>query len=98
VSVVSVLPLAVEPSREDDLVRLFAELAVFEEARRSGGLVGARLLRPLAAEDPFLVIAEWDSALSYCTWLENPARAALADRLEPFLSGGIEPGGLYEDA
>ena len=97
-TVASVLPLVVRPGAEDDLVRLFADLAVFEQARRSGGFVGGRLLRPLAAGDPFLVIADWDSADSYRDWLENPVRAELAARLEPLLADEVAPGGLYEDA
>lgn len=97
-TVASVLPLVVRPGAEDDLVRLFADLAVFEQARRSGGFVGGRLLRPLAAGDPFLVIADWDSADSYQDWLENPVRAELAARLEPLLADEVARGGLYGDA
>jgi heme-degrading monooxygenase HmoA len=98
VTVASVLPLAVRPGAEDDLVRLFAELAVFEQAKRSGGFVGGRLLRPLVAGDPFLVMADWESADSYQGWLENPLRDELAARLEPLLAAQVGPGGLYEDA
>lgn len=97
-TVASVLPLVVRPGAEDDLVRLFADLAVFEQARRSGGFVGGRLLRPLSAGDPFLVIADWESADSYQGWLENPVRDELAARLEPLLADEVAPGGLYEDA
>lgn len=96
--VVSVLPIAAKPGAEDDLVRAFVEHGIFEHSRRSGGFVAGRLLRPLAAGEPFLVIAEWASPESYQGWLGNPVRAQLAAALEPLLLEQVAPGGLYEDS
>ena len=96
--VISVLPVAAKPGREDDVVRTFMEHGVFDHARRSGGFVAGRLLRPLAAGEPFLVIAEWESPESYQGWLDNPVRDQLSAALEPLLVEHVAPGGLYEEA
>jgi heme-degrading monooxygenase HmoA len=96
--VVSVLSIAVRPGSEDDLVRAFAEQEVFEHSRRSGGFVSGRLLRPQAAGDPFLVIAEWDGPASYQGWLDNPVRAELSAAIAPLLAEQVVPGRLYEEA
>lgn len=97
-SVVSVLPLAVRPGAEDDLVRVFAQQQVFEHSRRNGGFVGGRLLRPLIPGDPFLVIAEWDEPGSYHRWLDNPVRDRLSAALQPLLAEHVVPGKLYEES
>jgi heme-degrading monooxygenase HmoA len=97
-SVVSVLPIAVRPGAEEGLVRAFRELRVLEHARRSGGLVAGRLLRPLGPGEPFLVVAEWESQEAYERWLASPLREELAARLEPLLAGSVRPGGLYVEA
>jgi heme-degrading monooxygenase HmoA len=96
--VVSVLAIAAKSGAEDDLVRAFAEHDVFDHARRSGGFVTGRLLRPLTPGEPFFVIAEWESAESYQGWMDSPVRARLSAVLEPLLVERVAPGGLYEDA
>jgi heme-degrading monooxygenase HmoA len=98
VTVVSVLSVPVRAGAEDDLVRAFDELGIFAKARRSGGFRGGRLLRPLEAGGPFLVVAEWDDADSYRGWLDNPVRERLSARLEPLLAGQVAAGSLFEDA
>ena len=94
--VVSVLPIGVQPGAEDDLAQAFAELEVFEHARRSGGFRGGRLLRPLAIGESFLVIAEWEDAQAYQNWLDNPVREELKAKLDPLVSGELA-GGVYEE-
>jgi dihydrodipicolinate synthase/N-acetylneuraminate lyase/heme-degrading monooxygenase HmoA len=96
-TVVSVLSLDVRPGAEDELVRAFAELAVFDHARRSGGFRGGRLLRPAAGGEPFLVVAEWDDADAYRGWLDNPVRAELAARLDALVAGPPQAGFVYSD-
>ncbi len=96
--VVSVLTLAARSGSEEDLVRAFGELEIFEHARRSGGFLSGRLLRPLSAGEPFLVVAEWESSEAYQGWLDNPVRDELAAALEPLLADEVERGGLYEEA
>ena len=70
---------------------------MFEHARLSGGYRNGRLLRPLAAGEPFLVVAEWDDADAYQRWLDNPVRDELRAALEPLVAGELV-GGVYEDA
>lgn len=96
-TVVSVLALEVRPGAEDELVRAFAELAVFDHARRSGGFRGGRLLRPAADGETFLVVSEWDDADAYRGWLDNPVRAELAGRLDALVAGPPGAGVVYSD-
>jgi len=96
-SVVSVLYLPVREGTEDYVARAYEEAGMFELARQSGGFRSGRLLRPLRAGAPMLVIAEWDSTADYERWLENPVRASLAAQLMPLLAGEIVAGTLYRD-
>lgn len=93
----SVLRIAVRAGAESEFVRTFAELEVFAHSRASGGFRGGRLLRPVTAGAPFVVIAEWDSSGDYERWLANPVREQLKEALEPLLAGELE-GGVYEEA
>jgi len=95
--IVSVLPIAVRPGSEDDFVRTFQKSRVFEHSHESGGFLGGRVLRPLAAGEPFLVVAEWESRDAYQAWLDNPVRAELSAALEPFLAEHVAHGGFYEE-
>ena len=69
---------------------------VNDPARTSRGFGGARLLRPVAPGEPYLVVADWDDAAAYQGWLDNPVRAELARQLEPLIDGPLE-GGVYEE-
>ncbi len=95
-TVFSVLRLPVREGAGDELVRTFAELEIFERSRQSGGFVGGRLLRPLGRDGSFLVLAEWESVEAYQSWLANPSRAELAERLAPLLSDEVVAGDLFE--
>jgi heme-degrading monooxygenase HmoA len=97
VTVVSVLRLPVRPGAGDALARVFRELEIFERSRESGGFRSGRLLRPLAEDEPFLVLAEWDDAGSYRRWLDNPVREQLRSGLEPLLADDVAGGVLYEE-
>jgi heme-degrading monooxygenase HmoA len=96
VSVVSVLRLPVREGAEARLEAAFTSLGIFELARASGGFRSGRLLRPVLAGDPFLVVAEWDDAAAYEGWLDNPVRAELAMQLEPLVAGALEAR-VYEE-
>lgn len=95
--VVSVLRIRARPGAEEDLARAFAELAVFDRARESGGFRSGRLLRPLAAGEPFLVLAEWEDAAACEGWLRNPVREELNAKIEPLVAEDVPAGGLYEE-
>ena len=96
-TVVSVLRLPVRPGRVEELARAFDELDIFGQAKRSGGFLGARFLRPLAEGGPVVVIAEWETPESYQGWLDNPARNVLNAQLAPLLADEVAAGELYEE-
>jgi heme-degrading monooxygenase HmoA len=96
VSVVSVLRVPVRAGAEERLADAYASLGIFELARESGGFQGGRLLSPVTAGEPYLVVAEWDDAAAYQRWLDSPVRAGLATRLEPLIDGPLEVG-VYEE-
>jgi heme-degrading monooxygenase HmoA len=85
--VVSVLALEVVPGGERAVVRAYNELGVFDHARESGGFRSGRLLEPVEAGRPVLVIAEWDDAASYDRWVANPVRRELGEVVKPLLAG-----------
>ncbi len=85
----SVLRIPVRGDVADEFADIFRRFRVFEQAGRQPGFRGARLLRPLAEGEPFLVVAEWDSPEAYDGWLENPVRQQLAVELEPLLAGDM---------
>jgi heme-degrading monooxygenase HmoA len=92
--VFSILQLPVLPGRGPELVRRFDELRIFELAGEHAGLRSARLLQPREPDEPFVVVAEWDTAEAYDTWLMHPERARINEELLPLLAG--EPrGGLF---
>jgi heme-degrading monooxygenase HmoA len=93
----SVLRIPVRGDAADEFADGFGRLRVFEHASRQPGFRAARLLRPLAQGEPFLVVAEWDSLEAYDGWLENPVRERLAAELQPLL-GGDMAGGVYRAA
>jgi heme-degrading monooxygenase HmoA len=95
--IVSVLPIAVRAGAEEEFVRTFADIRVFEHSHESGGFLDGRVLRPLAAGEPFLVVVEWESSDAYHGWLDNPVRAELSAALEPFLAEHVAHGGFYEE-
>jgi heme-degrading monooxygenase HmoA len=97
VTVLSVLRLPVRPEAKASFADRFAQLRVFERSRESGGFLGGRLLRPVAEGGPFLVVADWESANAYQTWLDNPVRSELAAELEPLLLDEVIAGELFEE-
>ena len=97
-AVVSVLTLPVRAGAEEAIARVYDEAKIFEHSRRSGGFRGGRLLRPLRAGDPFLVIAEWETKDDYQRWLDNPVRKTIGAQIAPHLDGEVPAGSIYEDA
>jgi heme-degrading monooxygenase HmoA len=85
----SVLRIPVRGDAADEFAHTFQRLRVFEHAGRQPGFRAARLLRPIAEGEPFVVVAEWESLKAYDAWLENPVREQLAVELEPLLAGDM---------
>jgi heme-degrading monooxygenase HmoA len=92
--VYSILEFTVLPGRGPELVRRFDELRIFELAGEHAGLRTARLLQPREPDQPFVVVAEWDTAEAYDTWRMHPERARINEELRPLLAGELR-GGLY---
>jgi heme-degrading monooxygenase HmoA len=97
VSVVSVLRLPVSAGAGDALAEAYVRLGIFALARDSGGFLGGRLLKPLAGDAPFLVVAEWEDAAAYDRWLASPVRAGLAAELDRLVAGPVGAAVVYED-
>lgn len=97
-TVVSVLRLPVRVGAERAIARAYEQARVFELSRESGGFLGGRLLRPERPGEPFLVVAEWETAADYRRWLESPVREGLGELLAPHLSGDVPAGEVYEEA
>ena len=97
VGVVSILRLLPRAGAGAELEETFERLQIFEHSRRSGGFRGGRLLRPVADGEPYVVVAEWETAAAYQGWLGNPARGELGRQLEPLLAQDVIPGELYEE-
>jgi heme-degrading monooxygenase HmoA len=85
----SLLRIPVRGEAADEFADAFRRLRIFEHACRQPGFLAARLLRPMAEGEPFVVVAEWDSLEAYDGWLENPVREQLAVELEPLLAGDM---------
>ena len=93
-TIVSVLRL---PARKGaDLAAAFAELEIFEHSYRSGGFLRGRLLRSLEGGG-YLVVAEWEDAEAYQSWLDNPMRSELGVQLDPLLTDDVTAGELFEE-
>ncbi len=96
----SILRIPVRDGAEEEFVRAFGDLQVFRHAGEIDGFRGGRLFRPLTSGQPFVVIAEWEGARAYESWLEAPVREQLVRAIEPLIAGEMS-GGVYvvaEDA
>lgn len=82
------------------LEAFYAEHRILERARRFPGCRDALLLRSVGdSPATHLVIADWDTAADYRSWIEDPWRVALSQRLAALLdTDPDEPvvGVLYE--
>jgi heme-degrading monooxygenase HmoA len=82
---------------EEEFVRRTSELRIFELAGKLAGLRADRLLRASTPNEPFLVLAEWDTADAYRAWLAHDERARVNSELAPHLDGELR-GALYSVA
>lgn len=95
--VYSILSMPAAAGDEEELLHRFAELRIFDLAGKLAGLRAARLLRPSTPNEPFLVLAEWDTADAYHAWLAHDERARVNAELAPLLDGELR-GELYSVA
>jgi quinol monooxygenase YgiN len=87
----SVLVLRARDGRRDDVVSLFARLAVLREASAVPGFLRAELAVASDGSDELLVTATWESRAAYDGWLESPVREQLRPALEELLAEAPVP-------
>jgi heme-degrading monooxygenase HmoA len=76
--------------------RFFAAEQVLQRAARTPGFVSAELHRPTDDSDVMLVTALWESRQAYQAWVDDPWRAANADRAAAvFEAVEVDGGGGY---
>lgn len=73
-TVVKINAISVPPAAHAELERRFANRAGVVEG--TPGFVGFKLLRPVAGDDRYFVITEWDDDASFAAWRDGDARAA----------------------
>ena len=93
---VSILRIPVRAGSEAAYAEEFARLRVFDRTASLAGFRSGRLLRPVAAGEPFTVVAEWDGPQWYELWLGHPAREELGESLDGLVDGEMT-GTLYTE-
>lgn len=91
----SIIRLNVVSGREREFEESFKKRRVLERAKAAARLRTGELLRPVAGNGPYVVVATWDSPADYQAWVDSPVRAELAS-MAPRLSEPLAPADLYE--
>jgi len=96
----SVLTLQAAAGLGGELEAFYADQRILERARAFPGCRAAELLRSVDdSPATHLVIADWDSAVDYRNWVDDPWRASLSEGLFALLDkNDDEPlvGGVFE--
>jgi heme-degrading monooxygenase HmoA len=77
----------------------FDDEGVLERSSRTPGFLGAELQLPIGGSGAAMVTALWTTPEAYRTWVEDPWRAANAERAAAVFEPVEQPGGggsLYE--
>ncbi|HEY0949489.1 antibiotic biosynthesis monooxygenase [Nocardioides sp.] len=87
--VVKINAISVPQQAHEELERRFAARA--HTVERTPGFLGFQLLRPVAGEDRYFVLTQWEDDASFEAWRDGDARAAHArppgERRDPVASG-----------
>ncbi len=84
--VVKINAISVPPDAHEELERRFAHRAHAVDS--SPGFLGFQLLRPVAGEDRYFVVTEWEDEESFAAWRDGPAIAAHSgERANPVSTG-----------
>lgn len=75
-SVVKINAISVPPQAGAELEKRFAARAGTVEG--SPGFLGFQLLRPVAGDDRYFVVTQWEDEESFAAWRDGSARAAHA--------------------
>lgn len=87
--VVKINAISVPPHAQDELEKRFAARAHTVDG--SPGFLGFQLLRPVAGEERYFVVTQWEDEASFAAWRDGSAAAAHAgesgERAKPVSSG-----------
>lgn len=75
-AVVKINAIEVPEGAGPELEKRFAHRA--HAVENSPGFLGFQLLRPVAGDNRYFVVTQWDSEDSFAAWRDGPARAAHA--------------------
>ena len=85
-SVVKINAISVPPGAAETLEQRFAHRAGAVEG--SPGFLGFQLLRPVAGDDRYFVITQWQDEASFQAWRDGMGQAAHAgERAQPVSTG-----------
>lgn len=87
-TVVKINAIAVPPAAHTELERRFADRTGAVEG--TPGFVGFKLLRPVAGEDRYFVVTEWQDDASFAAWRDGDARAAHSGERGPAVATGSD--------
>ncbi|WP_244929055.1 antibiotic biosynthesis monooxygenase [Nocardioides sp. W7] len=72
--VVKINAISVPPQAHEELEKRFAARAGTVDG--SPGFLGFQLLRPVAGEERYFVVTQWEDEESFAAWRDGSARAA----------------------
>lgn len=75
-SIVKINAISVPPQAGPELERRFSERAGAVDG--APGFLGFQLLRPVAGDDRYFVVTQWQDEESFAAWRDGDARAAHA--------------------
>ncbi|MBW0274229.1 monooxygenase [Nocardia sp. MH4] len=75
-AVVKINAIEIPEGAGPELEKRFAARA--HAVENSPGFLGFQLLRPVAGDNRYFVVTQWDSEESFAAWRDGPARAAHA--------------------
>ena len=84
--VVKINAISVPPQAHEELEKRFAARAHTVDG--SPGFLGFQLLRPVAGEERYFVVTQWEDEESFAAWRDGSAAAAHGgERTKPVSSG-----------
>lgn len=95
----TILHMRVQPGREGEFERRFAQLDVLGAAARAAGLRSGELLRPASngaglrprGGGSYVVTATWDGPEAYQRWRDSAAREEIGTALDGLVTPSPEP-------
>jgi heme-degrading monooxygenase HmoA len=86
--VVKINAISVPTQAHEELEKRFAHRA--HSVDSAPGFLGFQLLRPVAGDDRYFVVTEWEDEESFAAWRDGPAKAAHAGEAKNPVSTGAD--------